>query len=112
MVIYRAKHLFGRYYQAHHLPYGHLEVHLRELEQALEEARHSYFIASCGGRATEIGGTACRPGEGNVWVHGLQGVSAAAEERVGRARWMLPRMARSESGRQDTLCLQVSAKSV
>lgn len=45
VVEYLAKHLLGRYYQAHNLPCGHLKVHLRELEHALEEARHLDFVA-------------------------------------------------------------------
>lgn len=49
MVVYLSEHLLWCYDQAHDLPYGHLEVHLRELEQALEEARHSDLIAPCGG---------------------------------------------------------------
>ena len=32
VVVYRPEHFLGRYYQAHHLPYGHFKVHLRELE--------------------------------------------------------------------------------
>jgi hypothetical protein len=44
VVVNLPEHLLRRYYQAHDLPYGHLEVHLRELEQALEEARHADFI--------------------------------------------------------------------
>lgn len=49
MVVYLSEHLLRCYDQAHDLPHGHLEVHLRELEQALEEARHSDLIAPCGG---------------------------------------------------------------
>jgi hypothetical protein len=45
MVVYLPEHLLRRNYEAHDLPYGHLEVHLRKLEQALEEARHADFIA-------------------------------------------------------------------
>ena len=33
MIVYRSEDLLGRYQQARHLPNGHLEVHLRELEQ-------------------------------------------------------------------------------
>jgi hypothetical protein len=47
MVVYLPEHLLWRYYQAHDLPYGHLEVHLRKFEQALEEARHSDLIPPC-----------------------------------------------------------------
>ena len=50
MVVYLPKHLLRCYYQAHDLPYGHLEVHLRKLEQALEEARHSYLVSPRGWR--------------------------------------------------------------
>lgn len=45
MVVDLAKHLLGRYDQAHNLPYGHLKVHLWKFEHALEEARHLDFIA-------------------------------------------------------------------
>lgn len=46
MVIYRSEHLFRCYYQARHLPYGHLKVHLREFEQTFEEAWHSESFTS------------------------------------------------------------------
>ena len=39
------KHFLRRDYQAHDLPHSHLKVHLRELEHALEEARHLNLIA-------------------------------------------------------------------
>jgi hypothetical protein len=45
MVVDLPEHLLGCYDQAHDLPYGHLEIHLGKLEQALEEARHFDFIA-------------------------------------------------------------------
>jgi hypothetical protein len=44
MVVDLSKHLLGCYDQAHNLPYGHLKVHLGELEHALEEARHLDLI--------------------------------------------------------------------
>jgi len=40
MIIDVPEDLLGRGEEAEHLPDGHLEVHLRELEQALEDARH------------------------------------------------------------------------
>jgi hypothetical protein len=40
VIVYRAKHLLRRYYQARHLPYRHLEIHLGELEESFEETRH------------------------------------------------------------------------
>lgn len=64
------KHFLGRDYQAHNLPHGHLKVHLRELEHALEEARHLDFIASRRGRRAKVGRSARRPGEGYMRVHG------------------------------------------
>lgn len=47
MVVYLPEHFLRCYYQAHDLPYRHLEVHLRKLEQALEEARHADLISPC-----------------------------------------------------------------
>ena len=44
MIVYLSEDLLRRYYQAHNLPYGHLKVHLRKLEHALEEARHLDLI--------------------------------------------------------------------
>jgi hypothetical protein len=49
VVIYLPKHLLGCDYQTHNLPYGHLKVHLRELEEALKKAWHFDFIAARGG---------------------------------------------------------------
>jgi hypothetical protein len=70
VVVYLSKHLLGRDYQAHDLPYGHLEVHLRELEEPLEEARHFDLIAPRGWRGrAEVGGPACWAGKSDVWVH-------------------------------------------
>lgn len=70
MVVYGPKHLLWRYYQARHLPYGHLEVHLGELEQSLEEARHSdAFVSTRGCCAAEIRGPARGPWKGDVRVH-------------------------------------------
>jgi hypothetical protein len=56
VVVYLSEDLLGRYDQAHDLPYSHLEVHLRELEQTLEEARHSDLIpAGRRGRGAKVG---------------------------------------------------------
>jgi hypothetical protein len=44
VIVYLPEDLLRRYYQAHNLPYGHLKVHLRKLEHALEEARHLDLI--------------------------------------------------------------------
>jgi hypothetical protein len=49
MVIYLPKHFLRSDYQAHNLPYGHLKVHLRKLEEALKKARHFNLIAAGGG---------------------------------------------------------------
>lgn len=54
MVIYLAEDFLGGNYQAHDFPYGHLKVHLRKLEQALEKARHSSLIAPGGRCRTEV----------------------------------------------------------
>jgi hypothetical protein len=51
MIIYRAKHLLGRYYEPCHLPYCQFKVHLRKLEETLEEARH----ANAFGATTMVG---------------------------------------------------------
>jgi hypothetical protein len=70
VVVYLSEDLLGRYDQAHDLPYSHLEVHLRELEQALEKARHSDLIpAGRCGRGAKVGWPTRRPWEGNVWIH-------------------------------------------
>jgi hypothetical protein len=45
MVVYRPEHLFGRYEETRHLPDGHFKVHLRELEESLEETRHTRGIS-------------------------------------------------------------------
>jgi hypothetical protein len=72
MVVYRAKDLLRSYDQAHHLPDGHLKVHLRELEQALEETRHMKALVPRRRRAPE-----CRradrvvPWERDVRIHGV-----------------------------------------
>jgi hypothetical protein len=72
VVVYLPKDFLGRNDQAHNLPHGHFKVHLRELEQALEEAGHFDFIAARGGgRGAEVGGAAGWPGERDVWVHGV-----------------------------------------
>ena len=60
VVVYGAEDLLGRNHQGHHLPDCHLEIHLRELEEALEEARHSQLASAGGGRAAEVGRTASR----------------------------------------------------
>lgn len=60
VVIYRAENFLGCNYEGHHLPDCHFKVHLRELEEPLEEARHSQFASAGGGCAAEIGWTACR----------------------------------------------------
>ena len=54
VVVDLAEDFLGRDDQAHHLPYRHLKVHLGELEQPLEEARHAGFIAARGGRRAEV----------------------------------------------------------
>jgi hypothetical protein len=62
VVIYLPEHLLRRYYQAHNLPDGHLKVHLRKLEEALEEAWHFDFIAPRGwGCGSKVRGSACWP---------------------------------------------------
>lgn len=50
VVVYGSKDLLGGDYQARHLPHGHLKVHLRELEEALEEAWGAYAAVSPRGR--------------------------------------------------------------
>jgi hypothetical protein len=77
MVVYLSEDLLRRYYQAHNLPYGHLKVHLRELEQALEEARHFDLISPRRGRGrTKVGWPAGRPWKRNVRIHRVWVVSS------------------------------------
>lgn len=66
VVVYLPKDLLRRYDQAHNLPDGHFKVHLRELEEPLEEARHADFIAPRGGGCAEVGGPAGWAWEGDV----------------------------------------------
>lgn len=54
MVVYLSKDLLGRDHQAHNLPNGHFKVHLRKLEEPLEEARHAGFIAARGGCGAKV----------------------------------------------------------
>jgi hypothetical protein len=73
VVVYRSEDLLWSYDQAHHLPDGHLKVHLRELEQALEEARHVEALITRRRRAAECRrGCGVVPWEGDVRIHGVQ----------------------------------------
>lgn len=54
MVVYLPEDLFRGDDQAHDLPYGHLKVHLRELEEALEEAWHASLVAARRGRRAKV----------------------------------------------------------
>ena len=47
VVVYRAEHLLGRYQEARHLPDGHLEIHLRELEQPGASAERCARVPAC-----------------------------------------------------------------
>lgn len=58
VVVYLPEDLLGRYDQAHNLPDGHFKVHLRELEEPLEEAWHAGFVAPGGRCGAEVGGPA------------------------------------------------------
>ena len=42
MVIDRSENFLGRDKQRRHLPYGHFEVHLRELEQSGQQCQRPY----------------------------------------------------------------------
>jgi len=72
VVVDLPKHLFRREQKAHNLPHGHLKVHLRELEQPLEEAGHAGFVAARGRGGAEVGRLAGGPWELDVRIHGVQ----------------------------------------
>lgn len=86
MVIYGAEDLLGSYYEAHHLPDGGLKVHLRELEQALEEARHLDALAAIAGHgASEVGRGPAMARQRYLRVHGGERVNGAGGGL--RRRW-------------------------
>ena len=69
MVIYASKDFLGSYQQTPHLPYGHLEIHLGELEEALEEARHAEAILPVAGGWDGVGWDGVLAGSRDVWIH-------------------------------------------
>lgn len=71
MVVYLAKHLLRRYNQAHNLPHGHFKVHLRELEEPLEEAWHAGFMAAGWRGGAKVGRLARGSGQLDVRIHGV-----------------------------------------
>ena len=54
IIVNRAKDTLRRHDQVPHLPRRHLKVHLRPLEQPLEEARHAHLLLPASGS-----GSAC-----------------------------------------------------
>lgn len=99
MVVYGPEDLLRRNNQVQHLPQGHLKVHLRKLEQALEEARHADALIAARGRgAAKVGGGARRSRQRYVRVHGGQQFACTGEllewhvmssQRANARRWWL-----------------------
>lgn len=50
VIVHGPEHLLRREEQAGHLPHGHLEVHLGEFEESLEEPWHADGAVTLGGR--------------------------------------------------------------
>ena len=45
MIVYRFEHFLGRNQKVRHLPNGHFEVHLLEIEDLAKEGRHAQLGA-------------------------------------------------------------------
>jgi hypothetical protein len=70
VVVYASEDFLRSYYETRHLPYGHLKVHLRKLEEALEEARHMETLISRRRRASKRRrGCGVVPRKRNVRIH-------------------------------------------
>jgi hypothetical protein len=82
MIVYTPENLLGSYNEARHLPNGHLEVHLRKLEQSFEKARHPESFIACRGRASKSRGSGrVVPRERDVRIHWEGGTKACPIRR-------------------------------